>query len=68
MMELMNRITDKPGWEKEAFDEKMTEKWRSEALATPGADISEKMVDWVSQLASLSNSSIAAYHTESLSF
>ena len=54
MMELMNRVTDKPGWEKKAFDENMTQKWKSEALAAPGVDISEKMVDWVCQLAAWS--------------
>lgn len=53
MMELMNRITDKPEWQKKAFDEDVTEKWKSEALATPGVDISEKMVDWVGQSAPL---------------
>ena len=51
MMELMNRITDKPGWEKKAFDESITKKWKSEALAAPGVDISERMVNWVGQLA-----------------
>ena len=47
MMTLMNRITDKAGWESKAFDESITMKWKSEALATPGTDISGKMVDWV---------------------
>lgn len=51
MMELMNRITDKPDWEMKAFDEVITKKWKSEALATPDVDISEKMVDWVGRFA-----------------
>ncbi len=47
MMELMNRLSDKPGWNKKVFDDEITTKWRSEALSTPDTDISEKMVDWV---------------------
>ena len=61
MMEFMNRITDKPGWEKKAFDENVTKKWKSEALAAPGVDISEKMVDWVGKLALWSYYSLLVY-------
>lgn len=48
MMNFMNRITDKAGWEKKAYNESITAKWKSEALATPNVDISDKMIDWVS--------------------
>ena len=54
MMEFMNRITDKPGWEKKVFDEIITKKWKSEALSAPSIDISERMVNWVGHLALLS--------------
>jgi hypothetical protein len=47
MMSLMNEITDKPAWNTKVFDQAMTAKWRSEALAKENIDISEKMVDWV---------------------
>ena len=49
MMELMDRITDKPGWDTKIFEASIASKWKSEALATPEVDISEKMVDWVSR-------------------
>ena len=45
----MNRLTDKPGWEKKIFDKNIVAKWKNEALSAPGVDISEKMVEWVSQ-------------------
>ena len=51
MIEFMNRITDEPGWEDKAFDGNVTEKWKAEALANPGVDMSEKMLDWVGELA-----------------
>ena len=54
MMEFMNRITDKPGWEKKVFDEIITKKWKSEALSAPSIDISERMVNWVGHFAPLS--------------
>ena len=47
MMEIMNRISDKPNWETKVFDDAITSKWKSEALATPNLDVSEKMVDEV---------------------
>jgi len=46
MMELTNRMSDKIGWNEKVFDKDITTKWKSEALATPDTDISEKMVDW----------------------
>lgn len=48
MIDFMNRITDKAGWEKKAYNESITAKWRLEAPATPNVDISDKMIDWVS--------------------
>ncbi len=47
MMEIMNRITDKVGWEVKVFDEKITQRWRKEAMGIEGRDVSEKMMDWV---------------------
>ncbi len=47
MMSFMNEITDKSEWNTKVFDEAITAKWRSEALAMKNIDISEKMVDWV---------------------
>ena len=49
MMELMNRITDKPNWEMKVFDVAIAARWKAEALAMIDKDISEKMVDWVGQ-------------------
>jgi hypothetical protein len=48
MMELMNRLTDKPDWDKKVFDDDIVSKWRQEALTVndTGVDISSKMVDW----------------------
>lgn len=47
MMEIMNRITDKVGWDVKVFDEVITGKWRKEAMGVGGGDVSEKMMDWV---------------------
>lgn len=47
MMEIMNRITDKVGWDVKVFDEVITGKWRKEAMGVEGRDVSEKMMDWV---------------------
>ncbi|KAF8874335.1 hypothetical protein BD779DRAFT_257282 [Infundibulicybe gibba] len=62
MMHLMDRISDKPDWERKVrsglytkksihtesqiFDESIAQKWKEEALATEGVDISEAMIDW----------------------
>lgn len=48
MMEFMNRLTDKLGWETKVFDEALVAKWKTEALEALGIDISDKMVDWAS--------------------
>ena len=47
MMAIMDKITDKPDWDKKVFDDTIVQKWRHEALATKGMDVSEKMLDWV---------------------
>lgn len=47
MMAIMDKITDKPDWDKKVFDDTIIQKWRQEALATEGMDMSEKMLDWV---------------------
>lgn len=49
MMELMNRITDKPCWDVKVFDDAIATKWKAELLQSTEKDISEKMVDWVSE-------------------
>ena len=48
MIELMNRMTDKKGWELKIHDEEIVGKWKSEALSNSEIAISEKMFDWVS--------------------
>ena len=46
MMAIMDKITDKSEWDKKVFDDTIMQKWRQEALATQGMDVSEKMLDW----------------------
>ncbi|KAI9722671.1 MAG: hypothetical protein M1812_001602 [Candelaria pacifica] len=45
MMRFIEQITDKPSWNTKVFDEAITGRWKEEALATEGMDISEQMVD-----------------------
>jgi len=45
-MQVMNAITDKPGWERKVFDETITNKWREE-IAQSGQDVTPKMMDWI---------------------
>ena len=47
MMAIMDKITDKPDWDKKVYDNAIIHKWRQEALGTEGMDVSEKMFDWV---------------------
>jgi hypothetical protein len=35
MMEFINQITDKPGWEDKIFDEEIVARWRAEADVRP---------------------------------
>jgi hypothetical protein len=35
MMDVMDKLTDKPDWHKKVFDEVIVEKWKKEALAIP---------------------------------
>jgi len=44
MLGLMNAITEKPRWQEKIFDEKIVEKWRTEATAMPL--ISSMAWDW----------------------
>lgn len=46
MMELMNRITDKPNWDAKVFDDGTVSKWKAEAMNVSDEDVTEKMVDW----------------------
>ena len=50
MIKLMNQITDKPSWDRKVFDDTVTEKWRQEARDAEDLDITEAMLDWVSQV------------------
>ena len=47
MMRLMNQLSDKPDWHQKVFDAEIKARWRQEALAMQGVDVTEKMVDWV---------------------
>ena len=49
MIKVMNQITDKPGWDRKVFDDAVTEKWRQEARDAGDLDVTETMLDWVSQ-------------------
>ncbi|PYH88705.1 hypothetical protein BO71DRAFT_364855 [Aspergillus ellipticus CBS 707.79] len=46
MMQVMNAITDKPGWERKVFDEEITAEWRHE-VAQSGQDVTPKMMDYI---------------------
>ncbi len=46
MIRLMEQITNKPTWNTKVFDEVITSRWKEEALAAEGMDISEQMVDY----------------------
>ncbi|RWA14548.1 hypothetical protein EKO27_g614 [Xylaria grammica] len=57
MMEFMNQITDKPGWEHKVFDEGIVNKWHEEAMGARSQEMdldsdiymSEKMFDYCIQ-------------------
>ena len=53
IMLIMNLLSDKPDWDRKVFDEAIVKKWRAEALAMDGMDVSEKMLDWVSRYISI---------------
>ncbi|KAH3913763.1 hypothetical protein HBI56_079360 [Parastagonospora nodorum] len=39
MMNIMDKLTDKPDWHKKVFDEEIVAKWRKEALAIPDEEL-----------------------------
>ncbi|KAK3386423.1 hypothetical protein B0H63DRAFT_467769 [Podospora didyma] len=45
MMLVMDRLTDKPAWHEKVFDDEIADKWRSEALAWPNADLWERIAN-----------------------
>lgn len=45
MVQLMNKITDKPGWHVDVFDNKVVNKWREKAFKTSPL-VSEKAWGW----------------------
>ena len=50
MIRLMDQITDKPSWDRKVFDDAVNEKWKQEARDAEDLDITEAMLDWVSQV------------------
>jgi len=52
MLDFINKISDKPGWERKVFDEEIVLKWRTEGVAHSEVlgdlILSEKMFDFVS--------------------
>ncbi|KAF8647115.1 hypothetical protein AX16_006947 [Volvariella volvacea WC 439] len=46
MLQVMNLITDKPGWNKKVFDEVIVATWTREALADRTQDITPAMMAW----------------------
>lgn len=46
MLQIMNAITEKSGWECKVFDASITNKWREE-IAQSGQDVTPKMMDWI---------------------
>ena len=48
MMGIMNSISDKIGWHAKVFDDDIKAKWKTEVLAQPNIDVSEKMFEEVS--------------------
>jgi hypothetical protein len=43
LMLVMDRLTDKPDWHVKVFDDEIAEKWKTEALAWPDADLWERI-------------------------
>jgi hypothetical protein len=39
MMDVMEKLTDKPDWNRKVFDDEIVEKWKKEALAVPDQDL-----------------------------
>jgi hypothetical protein len=39
MMDIMDKLTDKPDWHNKVFDESIVSRWRNEALAFPDQDL-----------------------------
>ncbi|KAK8113558.1 hypothetical protein PG984_014084 [Apiospora sp. TS-2023a] len=47
MMAIMDRLTDKPDWDKKVFDEEIVAKWRAEALQMPEEGIYRMVTEHV---------------------
>lgn len=45
MMNVMDKLTDKPDWHKKIFDDTIVTKWRKEALAIPNDQFWKELVD-----------------------
>ncbi|KAF9443183.1 hypothetical protein P691DRAFT_843796 [Macrolepiota fuliginosa MF-IS2] len=46
MLQFMNQITDKPGWDHKIFDNIITQKWKDEVLQSPNVNFTNKMADY----------------------
>ena len=50
MLHFMNLITDKPDWDRKFFDQAIIQKWGQEAIDAKGVDVTDRMMDYVSDL------------------
>ncbi|RXW17917.1 hypothetical protein EST38_g7937 [Candolleomyces aberdarensis] len=46
MLGFMNSVTDKPDWDKKAFDAEIIKKWRSETVGADDIDMTDAMFDF----------------------
>ncbi|KAG6909616.1 hypothetical protein DXG01_016398 [Tephrocybe rancida] len=46
MLNIMNKVTDKPDWQTKVFDDVIAQKWKDEMQSSPGADVTEAMASW----------------------
>ncbi|KAG6909612.1 hypothetical protein DXG01_016394 [Tephrocybe rancida] len=46
MLNIMNKISDKPGWHLKVFDDAIAQKWKEEILSADGMDVTVAMAEW----------------------
>lgn len=63
MLRLMDTITDKPEWESKVFDNEFIRKWSEEAHNAEGMDVTDKMLDYVSNAQQANASWIGKFET-----
>lgn len=75
MMAIMDRLTDKPEWQRKVFDSEIVAKWKAEAMAIPDSEwndisgvsvegwgiMSEKAFEYVSLQPSVVMGRVLAY-------